>query len=65
MTEKTRGPEDGASRRDFLTLAGLGTATAAAALATGDTAEAGAAPDTGSGYRETDHIRRYYDTARF
>lgn len=57
------------NRRAF--LRGLGVTAAAvpaAALAVGSqpaqAAEAGAAP-AGDGYRETDHVRRAYDAARF
>ena len=55
------------SRRNFLLAAGLGTAGVATAVATatrgvkgakGSTVEA----DTSSGYRESDHIRKYYKT---
>jgi nitrous oxide reductase len=59
-------------RRDFLRLAGLGgVAAGAAALAGGApeaaAAEAGAAGPRrgGTGYRETEHVRRYYELARF
>jgi hypothetical protein len=60
-------------RRRFLgAIAAAGTTAAvAAAIATPATAEiaevAGAAKPEGSqeGYRETAHIRRYYETARF
>lgn len=55
-------------RREFLKFAGLGTlATATAAGAnTPDRAEA-AEPETaaGSGYRETEHVRKAYDLSRF
>ena len=54
-----------ADRRSFLKLAGAGAAAGGAALMTGDKkAEAGGAkPKTGL-YRETEHIRRYYELAR-
>jgi len=54
-----------ADRRSFLKLAGAGAVTGGAALMTGDKkAEAGEAkPKTGL-YRETEHIRRYYELAR-
>src|SRR5216117_3777912 len=56
-----------AKRRDFLKLVGLGGIAGAAALAAGGTpqaAEAAAKPEP-SGYRETPHVRKYYDTAKF
>ena len=56
-------------RRGFLKTAGLGVATAAgtAAMVGAGKGEAVAAePDRrGSGYRETEHIRRIYALARF
>lgn len=54
-------------RRDFLRLAGLGSvAGAAAAVSTAEQAEA-APTDTGksAGYRETPHVKRYYELAKF
>jgi hypothetical protein len=55
-----------AKRRDFLKLLGLG---GAAALAAGGKPQAAAAEaevkPEGSGYHETPHVRKYYDTAKF
>ena len=56
----------GTSRRDFLRLAS--TAAPAAAVATmAGTGEANAAPaeGRGQGYRETEHVKKYLDSARF
>jgi hypothetical protein len=54
-----------ADRRSFLKLAGLGAVTAGAALASADKqAEAGEEKARASLYRETEHIRRYYELAR-
>jgi hypothetical protein len=54
-----------ASRRDFLKLATVAAPALAAAAVTGaGTAEA-AAPDSAGGYRETEHVRKYLDSARF
>jgi len=54
-----------ADRRGFLKLAGFGAAAGGAALLAGDkAAEASDAKAEGSLYRETDHIRRYYELAR-
>ncbi|MBL4758343.1 MAG: twin-arginine translocation signal domain-containing protein [Rhizobiales bacterium] len=53
-------------RRGFLKLAGLGTVAGGAALVVGDkTAEAAGSTSTTAGYRETDHVKRYYELARF
>ncbi len=54
-------------RRDFLKQAGLvaGTAGAAAVMAGSKKAEAAEADQAKSGYRETDHIRTYYELAKF
>ena len=54
-------------RRDFLKLAGIGAVTGGVALAVSqDRAEADEAlSDTSAGYRETDHVKTYYDLAKF
>ncbi|MDZ7712280.1 MAG: formate dehydrogenase [Rhodovibrio sp.] len=65
-----------ASRRKFMRSAGLGLGAAGAAAATfgrGGDGEAEAAEPTKidgkakakAGYQETDHVRRYYQLARF
>ena len=56
-----------AKRRDFLKLVGLGGVAGAAALAAGGTPETATAEvkPEGSGYHETPHVRKYYDTAKF
>lgn len=55
-----------ADRRDFLKLATVGTATSGIALVAGSAAVAKEAPDVKtSGYQETDHVKSYYDLARF
>ena len=54
-----------ASRRDFLKLAGTGVPAAAiAVVAGGGEAEAGVAA-AGEGLRDTEHTRKYFETARF
>jgi hypothetical protein len=55
------------SRRDFFKKAGLGAGAAAAlAVAGGQEAKAdGVRPDGTLGYRETDHVKRVYELARF
>lgn len=58
----------GTDRRGFLKLAGAGVAGSGAAIASAVVpAEAASKPaDTnGGGYRETDHVRRYYELAKF
>ncbi len=56
-------------RRDFLKTAGLtaGAAGVAAVAVSGSPAKASSAQEINkesSGYRETDHVRTYYKTAR-
>lgn len=57
----------GAKRREFLKLAGLGTVTGAAAAAVGmKPAEAEVGSDgRRAGYRETAHVKKAYELARF
>jgi nitrous oxide reductase len=55
-------------RREFLRLAGIGTLAGAAAAGASVARSAEAAPSettTGSGYRETEHVRKVYDLSRF
>ena len=53
-------------RRDFLKLASVGTVLGGAALAVGGNAQAAeTVEETGSGYRETAHVKAYYDSTRF
>ncbi len=56
-----------ADRRSFLKLAGAGAVTGGVVLVGGKgVAEASTAADeTGRLYRETDHIKKYYELARF
>jgi nitrous oxide reductase len=53
-------------RRDFLKAAGIAGGAAGLAVALTSKSTAAAAPDDrkGSGYRETEHIRKYYESAR-
>ena len=61
MSEK-----EGASRRDFLKLAGTAAPAAAVAVAAGTTTADAAAPDLSSEkMQDTAHTRSYYDSARF
>jgi len=55
-------------RRDFLKTVGLASGVAVAATAANATVAEASEPkhsQDGSGYRETDHVRTYYDRARF
>ena len=64
MTGKTNDVET--DRRSFLKLAGLGSVASGAALVAGtDKADAASAAPAGSGYRETDHVKTFYKSARF
>lgn len=65
MSEK--GDRPAAKRRDFLKLLGMGGAAGAAALATGGATKSDAAEPakTETGYRETAHVRKFYETAKF
>ncbi|PTX54604.1 secreted protein [Litoreibacter ponti] len=63
MTKKT---EDGASRRDFLKLAGTAAPAAVAAVAAGGTAAQAQPVDlTSETMQDTAHTRAYLDSARF
>jgi len=59
------------ARREFLKTAGIATGAvgaAAAAAVVARPAMAATAPQTGTkdaGYRETEHVRKYYESARF
>lgn len=67
--QRATGEGNGVKRRDFLRGTGLaaGAAVGAAALTVVETPAAAQAADSGSasGYHETDHVRRVYETARF
>lgn len=53
-------------RRDFMKLAGLGAVGGAVALVSGtEPATAKDAESTGSGYRETAHVKQVYALSRF
>ena len=52
-------------RRSFLKFAGAGVAASGAAVAAGTPANAAEAKPRDGLYRETDHIKRYYETAKF
>lgn len=55
-------------RRDFLKLAGLGTAAAGGAVVASATGAEAAEPEAGkssAGYRESEHVKAFYASARF
>lgn len=53
-------------RRSVLKLLGVGSVGTAALTVSGETAAADEAkPADASGYRETEHVKTYYDRARF
>jgi len=53
-------------RRSFLKMVGLGTITGGAAIATSGAVQADTLEEVeGSGYRETSHVKTYYDLAKF
>ncbi len=64
-----RNPNTVARRRFLAAAAGVPALTVAGALMAGKSAPASsiapAAPDAPTGYRETEHIRKYYSTAAF
>ena len=62
MTDRPEKPA--ARRRDVLKLVGLAPVAGAAALAGGKSAKAAEAKPAERGYRESEHIRKYYETAR-
>ena len=63
MTEK---PEKiVASRRSFLKLVGAGAVAGSAVAASTTKSEAAEPVREGANYRETEHVRRYYELAKF
>lgn len=52
-------------RRSFLKLAGAGVAAGGAAAAAGSPAAAAESKPREGLYRETEHVKRYYELARF
>ena len=53
-----------AGRREFFKVAGAGAVAGGAAMVAGTGEAEAASREGGTGYRETDHVRRYYDSAR-
>jgi len=54
-----------AKRRDFLKLLGFGGAAGTAAIAGAKPAAAAEKPVSETGYRESAHVKKFYETARF
>lgn len=59
------GKQPVADRRSFLKLAGAGVVTGGAAVAAGKPAAAAETKPESGLYRETEHVRRYYELAKF
>ena len=57
--------ETGTNRRGFLKLASLGSVATGASLVIGDDAQAAPAATNTDGYRESEHVKTYYESARF
>lgn len=65
--EDATASQSGTDRRSVLKMLGIGTVGGAAVAAGGESAAAEVAAttsDTG-GYRESEHVKTYYDRARF
>ena len=63
---KDRENENATDRRDFLKLASLGTVVTGATIVAGGAAQASEVEDPkGSGYRETAHVKTYYELSKF
>lgn len=66
--EREERREQGASRRGFLRIAGIGAVAGAAGAVAGGVTAPAKAREAGPGrvgYRESEHVKRYYDLARF
>lgn len=59
--------KDAPARRDFLKMAGVGAGAMVAGSLSAGAAKAAAPKEeqAETGYRETDHVRRYYELAKF
>lgn len=68
MAKENRVRDDGkieSDRRGFLKLAGLGVVAGGASVVAGEASAADAAAQKTTGYRETEHVKTFYKTARF
>jgi len=61
MSQKEKAP---VNRRDFFRKVGLGAGAAAVGLSTSEARAAAPAEAPAKGYRETDHVKKYYELAR-
>jgi nitrous oxide reductase len=52
-------------RRNFLKLSALGAAAAGSAMAAGTVSASEIQTVSGKGYQETEHVKTFYETARF
>ncbi|MBY8977840.1 twin-arginine translocation signal domain-containing protein [Rhodobacteraceae bacterium NNCM2] len=59
------GDKSATSRRDFLKLAATGAPVAAVATVAGGPLQAAEPEADTASYRETEHVRKYLDSARF
>ena len=57
--------KDGASRRDFLKMAGTSAPAVVAAIAVGTDEASAEELKQGSGLRKTEHVKQYLASARF
>ena len=62
---KDNDKREGTDRRNFLKFASLGTVAGGAALVAGSGEAEAAEAVSGSGYKETDHVKTVYKLARF
>ena len=62
-----KGKASKSDRRDFLKLAGVGAVAGGAAVLGGPKKADAAAAEapSGRGYRETEHVKKFYRSARF
>ena len=60
-----REEKNATDRRDFLKLASLGTVMTGATIVAGNAQASEIEEPKGSGYRETAHVKTYYDLAKF
>lgn len=52
-------------RRGFMKLAGMGAVAGGATIVAGEATAEAARPEKAAGYRETEHVKTFYATARF
>jgi len=63
---KTKNQEaEQTARRDFLKMSAIGAAVTGTAMASGAASASEIQTVSGEGYRETEHVKTFYETARF